>query len=64
MRLLDTGLNAFRLSVLVSFGKDDSLANFCLFEDRRQLQASCIGFLLVGGTVGDIIRLCKFALVI
>jgi hypothetical protein len=44
--------------------QDDSLANFCLFEDRWQLQASCLGFLLVGGTVGGIIRLCKFELVI
>jgi hypothetical protein len=63
-RMLETGLNPLWLRVLVSSGQDDSLVNFCLFENRWHRKANCLGFLFVGGTVGVTTRLCKHAIVI
>jgi hypothetical protein len=63
-RLLETGLNTLWLCVLVSSEQDDSLAKFCLFEDRWHLKANYLNFLLVSRIVGDITDLCKHTIVI
>jgi hypothetical protein len=62
-RMLETGLNLLWLRILVSSGQDSSLVKFCLFENWWHRKASCLGFLLVGGTIDIITRLCKHAIV-